>query len=52
MRGADRQKFMQGSSSLSEALLRAATGAGVNKDEAAQKIQELTPVFWGRPGHD
>jgi hypothetical protein len=45
MRGADRQKFMQGSSSLSEALLRAATGAGVNRDEAAQKIRELTPVF-------
>jgi hypothetical protein len=49
MRGADRQKFMQGSSSLSEALLRAATGAGVNKDEAAQKIQELTPVFGEDP---
>jgi hypothetical protein len=45
MRGADRQKFMQGASSLSEALLRAATGAGVNKEEAQQKIQELTPVF-------
>lgn len=45
MRGADRQKFMQATSSLSEALLRAATGAGVNKDEAAQKIQELTPQF-------
>ncbi len=45
LRSADRQKFMQGSSSLSEALLRAATGAGVNKDEAAQKIRELTPVF-------
>lgn len=49
MRSADRQKFMQGSSSLSEALLRAATGAGVNKDEAAQKIQELTPVFGEDP---
>jgi hypothetical protein len=45
MRGTDRQKFMQGSSSLSESLLRAATGAGVNKDEAAQKVRELTPVF-------
>ncbi len=44
-RGADRQKFMQSASSLSEALLRAATGAGVNKDEALQKVQELTPVF-------
>lgn len=45
-RNADRQKFLQGASSLSEALLRAATGAGVNKDEAAQKVRELTPV-WG-----
>ncbi|MDO9313403.1 MAG: hypothetical protein Q7T97_02520 [Burkholderiaceae bacterium] len=45
MRGTDRQKFMQGASSLSEALLRAATGAGVNKDEAIQKVRELTPVF-------
>lgn len=45
MRGADRQKFMQASSSLSEALLRAATGAGVNQSEAEQKIKELTPVF-------
>ncbi len=45
MRGKDRQKFIQASSSLSEALLRAATGAGVNRDEAAQKIKELTPVF-------
>lgn len=45
LRGADRQKFMQAASSFSEATLRAATGAGVNKDEAAQKIKELTPVF-------
>lgn len=46
MRGEKRQQFMQGASSLSEAMLRAATGAGVNKDEAAQKVKELTPV-WG-----
>jgi hypothetical protein len=45
MRSPDRQKFMQASSSLSEALLRAATGAGVNRDEAIQKVRELTPVF-------
>lgn len=45
MRGTERQQFMQASSSLSESLLRAATGAGVNKDEAAQKIRELTPAF-------
>ncbi|MCE2686874.1 MAG: hypothetical protein LW839_08570 [Cryomorphaceae bacterium] len=44
-RGTDRQKFTQAASSLSEALLRAATGAGVNKDEAKQKLEELTPLF-------
>jgi hypothetical protein len=43
MRGDDRQKYIQGASSLSEALLRAATGAGVNRDEAIQKVRELTP---------
>lgn len=45
-RNPDRQKFVQASSSLSEALLRAATGAGVNESEARQKIAELTPQ-WG-----
>lgn len=45
MRSEDRQKFIQASSSMSEALLRAATGAGVNESEAKQKIAELTPVF-------
>ena len=44
-RGTERQKFTQAASSLSEALLRAATGAGVNKDEAKQKLEELTPLF-------
>ena len=44
-RSTDRQKFTQAASSLSEALLRAATGAGVNKDEAKQKLEELTPLF-------
>jgi hypothetical protein len=43
MRGVDRQKFLQASSSFGEAVLRAATGAGVNKDEALQKARELTP---------
>jgi hypothetical protein len=42
-RGEARQSYMQGASSMSEALLRAATGAGVNKDEALQKVRELTP---------
>lgn len=44
-RSTNRQKFVQGSESLGEAILRAATGAGVNKDEAAQKARELTPVW-------
>lgn len=44
MRGGDRQRVLQSTSSLSEALLRAATGAGVNRDEAIQKTRELTPV--------
>lgn len=46
LRSADRQKFNQAASSLSEAFLRAATGAGVTREEALQKIQEITPV-WG-----
>lgn len=50
LRGEDRQKFVQGASSLSEALLRAATGAGVNENEARQKIKELTPVPYDKPG--
>ena len=38
-----RQKAHQAASSLSEALLRAATGAGITIDEAQQKIREITP---------
>ena len=43
VRSPGRQMFMQGASSFAEAVLRAATGAGVNEQEAAQKIAELTP---------
>lgn len=39
-----RQRYNQAISSFGEAVLRAATGAGVNRDEAAQKVRELTPV--------
>lgn len=39
----ERQRYANASSSLSEALLRAATGAGVNESEARQKVAELTP---------
>lgn len=45
-----RQQFVQAASSLSEALLRAATGAGVNENEAKQKIEELTPQFFDTRG--
>lgn len=41
-----RQKFNQAASAFSEASLRAATGAGVNQEEALQKVRELTPQ-WG-----
>ena len=48
-RSAPRQQFVQATKSLSEALLRAATGAGVNKDEAVQKVEELTPLWSDAP---
>lgn len=44
-----RQQFEQASSSFAEAALRAATGAGVTRDEAIQKIRELTPQIGDRP---
>ena len=49
IRTSGRQQFLQGMSSMSEALLRAATGAGVNHDEAQQKIRELTPQAFDGP---
>lgn len=49
IRPADRQKFVQASESMSEALLRAATGAGVNRDEQAQKVRELVPQLGDKP---
>lgn len=45
----DRQQFTTAASSFSEALLRAATGAGVNEYEAKQKVAELTPRFGEAP---
>lgn len=50
MRPEDRQKFIQAASSFAEATLRAATGAGVNRDEAMQKVRELTPQIGDREG--
>lgn len=49
MRPDDRQRFVQAASSMSEALLRAATGAGVTRDESEQKVRELTPQLGDRP---
>jgi len=46
-----RQRFEQAASSFSEAALRAATGAGVNAQEAAQKIKELTPQWGDKEGN-
>lgn len=49
--GEARQKYEQASSSFAEAALRAATGAGVTKDEALQKIRELTPQIGDTEGN-
>lgn len=44
-----RQRFTTAAGSFAEAALRAATGAGVNRDEAKQKINELTPRYFDKP---
>lgn len=49
LRSAPRQQFLQATSSMGEAILRAATGAGVTRDEAIQKQRELTPQFTDKP---
>lgn len=50
LRSEDRQKFVQAAESMAEALLRAATGAGVNESEARQKVRELVPQLGDKPG--
>lgn len=50
LRPEQRQKFVQASGSMAEALLRAATGAGVNESEAAQKVRELVPQLGDKKG--
>jgi hypothetical protein len=50
LRPEDRQKFVQAGSSMAEALLRAATGAGMNEYEAKQKVRELVPQLGDKPG--
>lgn len=44
-----RQRYATAASSFAEAALRAATGAGVNEQEAKQKINELTPTYFDKP---
>jgi len=51
LRPEDRQMFVQAAGSMAEALLRAATGAGVNESEARQKIAELVPQLGDKPGN-
>lgn len=51
LRNEDRQQFVQAAGSFAEAALRAATGAGVNLDEARQKVAELTPQLGDKPGN-
>jgi len=51
LRPEDRQMFVQAAGSMAEALLRAATGAGVNESEARQKISELVPQLGDKPGN-
>jgi hypothetical protein len=48
-RSPERQLFNQAASALSEAVLRAATGAGQNEAEARQKVAELTPQWGDKP---
>jgi hypothetical protein len=50
LRPEDRQKFVQASGSMAEALLRAATGAGINAYEADQKVKELVPQLGDKGG--
>lgn len=50
IRPEDRQKFVQAANSMSEALLRAATGAGINAYEANQKVTELVPQLGDKSG--
>lgn len=51
MRPESRQRFVQAAGSMAEALLRAATGAGVNESEQKQKIAELIPQLGDKPGN-
>ena len=41
-----REQFVQATETISDALLRAATGAGQNEAEARRKIEEITPSWF------
>lgn len=43
---AKREQFVQATETIADALLRAATGAGQNQDEARRKIEEITPSWF------
>lgn len=51
IRPEERQKFLQAAESMSEALLRAATGAAITKQETDQKLRELIPQIGDTPGN-
>jgi hypothetical protein len=51
LRPEDRQKFMQAADSMSEALLRASTGAAITKAETDQKLRELIPQIGDTAGN-
>lgn len=44
------QRYNHGAEQMAEVALRLATGAGVNQDEARQKIRELTPQIGDSEG--
>jgi hypothetical protein len=45
-RSAKREQFVQATETIADALLKAATGAGQNQDEARRKIEEITPSWF------
>lgn len=50
LRPEERQRFLQAAESMSEALLRAATGAAITKQETDQKLRELIPQIGDQAG--
>jgi hypothetical protein len=50
LRTDERQQFAQAANQLSDALLRAATGAGMNEYEARENVKKLVPVYGDKQG--